>query len=134
MIEATGAVGSYASVNGLKMYYEVHGSGRPLALLEGALTTIGTSFGRMLPALAGTRQVIAVEQQAHGRTSDIVRPEHAVGMFRLLGGGVMGDMVGLPRSRLAVLPGTTHVTPVDRSDWLIPMTTEFLGAPSPKGG
>ncbi len=248
------------------MYYEVHGSGQPLVLLHGALTTIYTSFGKVLPSFARDRQVIAIEQQAHGRTadidrpfsneqmtddtaellqqlnignadffgyslgagiavqmalrhpqlvrklvvaspaydraglypemfageekmrpedlagtvwykdyvrvapdpghwpvlvakeqqltreftgvppetirsiraptliiigdSDIVRPEHAVEMFRLLGGGVMGDMVGLPRSRLAVLPGTTHVTLVDRSDWLISMITEFLDTPS----
>ena len=41
--------------------------------------------------------------------SDLVRPEHAVEMFRLLGGGVFGDMAGLPNSQLAVLPGTSHV-------------------------
>lgn len=255
----------YAPVNGLQMYYEVHGAGQPLVLLHGALSAIGTSFGRMLPALARSRQVIAVEQQAHGRTadvdrplsvagmaddtaallrylgveradlfgyslgaaialemgirhgdlvrklvlasvtytadglhpgllagldqlqpehlagtpwqeeyariaprpadwptlvakvtdlnrritnwpaeavqaiqaptmivagdSDIVRPEHAVEMFRLLGGGVPGDNVGLPRSRLAILPGTTHVTVVERADWLVPMVEEFLDAP-----
>jgi hypothetical protein len=61
--------------------------------------------------------------------SDIVRPEHTVEMFRLLGGGVVGDLVGLPRSWLAVLPGTTHVTLVDRAEWLISMITEFLDAP-----
>lgn len=260
--------GGYAPVNGLEMYYEVHGTGRPLVLLHGALTTIGTSFGKVLPSFAETRQVIAIEQQAHGRTadvdrplsyeqmaddtaallrhlevekadflgysmgggialqiavrhpdlvrrlvvaaasynseglypevleafqhlkpddlagspfeeayartapnpedwptliarvrqldrqfegwppeairsieaptllifgdSDIVRPEHAVEMFRLLGGGVAGDLAGLPRSRLAVLPGTTHITLVDRADWLFSMTTEFLDAPMPK--
>src|SRR4029453_19379780 len=48
--------------------------------------------------------------------SDIVRPEHAVETFRLLGGGVIGDLVGLPRSRLAILPGTTHITLVDPGD------------------
>jgi pimeloyl-ACP methyl ester carboxylesterase len=61
--------------------------------------------------------------------SDIVRPEHAVETFRLLGGGVAGDLAGLPRSRLAVLPGTTHITLVQRSDWLVAMVTEFLDAP-----
>jgi pimeloyl-ACP methyl ester carboxylesterase len=61
--------------------------------------------------------------------SDIVRPEHAVEMFRLLGGGVMGDLAGLPRSQLAVLPGTTHATLVDRGDWLGSMVTAFLDAP-----
>jgi pimeloyl-ACP methyl ester carboxylesterase len=254
---------SYAPVNGLDMYYEVHGSGgRPLVLLHGALSGIGTSFGKVLPLLARSRQVIAVEFQAHGRTadidrplstehladdvaallrgigvaqadvfgyslgagvaaqlgvaypelvgklvlasvslnaegmhpglldgidmlqpehlagspfqleyaaiapnpddwpvliekvkqfdrefrgwpaetfaalampvllvigdSDIIRPEHAVELFRLLGGGVAGDSVGLPRSRLAVLPGTTHVTLPDRAEWLVPMIDEFL--------
>jgi pimeloyl-ACP methyl ester carboxylesterase len=52
--------------------------------------------------------------------SDIVRPEHVVEMFRLLGGGVIGDLVGLPNSQLAILPGTTHVTLVDRADLLLP--------------
>jgi pimeloyl-ACP methyl ester carboxylesterase len=257
----------YGSVNGLEMYYEVHGAGPPLVLLHGALMTI-EDFGELLPALAATRQVIALEQQAHGRTadidrplrydqmaddtaallrqlgieradlfgysmgggialqiairhpelvrklvvaaanydpegyypevlegiqdlkpedfagspwleayarvapnpedwprllarikdldlwfegwprediaaieapalvivgdSDVVRPEHAVDMFRLLGGGVPGDLTGLPRARLAVLPGTTHVTLVERADWLASMVTEFLDAPTPE--
>jgi pimeloyl-ACP methyl ester carboxylesterase len=63
--------------------------------------------------------------------SDIVRPEHAVEMFRLLGGGVMGDLAGLPRSQLAVLPGTTHATLVERGEWLGSMITAFLDAPMP---
>ncbi len=264
------ATGRFASVNGLKMYYEIHGTGRPLVLLHGALCTIDGCFGKFLPSLAKTRQVIAIEQQAHGRTadidrpltypqmaedtatllrqlkienadfvgysmgsgialqiairhpdlvrklalaapayknfkeayhpgvfegiqnlkaedfagspwqeayakaapnpehwptliakvrqlvrefegwpaeaiqsikaptlviigdSDVVRPEHAVQMFRLRGGGVAGDLAGLPRSQLAVLPGTTHVTLVDRADWLLSMIEAFLDAPIPK--
>jgi pimeloyl-ACP methyl ester carboxylesterase len=63
--------------------------------------------------------------------SDIVRPEHAVEMFRLLGGGVMGDLTGLPNSQLAILPGTTHATLVERGDWLGSMITAFLDAPMP---
>jgi pimeloyl-ACP methyl ester carboxylesterase len=259
----------YIPVNGLKMYYEIHGSGRPLVLLHGNLSTIGTSFGKVLPNLASTRRIIAVEQQGHGHTadidrpfslehwaqnttallrhlgieqadffgyssggavaleialrspalvrklvwsggtsyrrdgfypelleagkamkpedldgspfqqayasiaphpeqwhrlvakiadfdrttqgwspeaiasikaptlliigdSDIVRPEHVVEMFRLLGGGVVGDLVGLPRSQLAVLPGTTHVTLADRAEWLVSMITAFLDAPMPE--
>jgi pimeloyl-ACP methyl ester carboxylesterase len=259
----------YITVNGLEMYYEIHGSGRPLVLLHGNLSTISTSFGKVLPKLASTRRIIAVEQQGHGHTadidrpfsleqwaqdtiallrhlgieqadffgyssggavaleialhspalvrkliwaggtsyrrdglypellaagetmkpedldgspfqreyasfaphpeqwhrlvakisdldraslgwsretiqsvkaptlliigdSDIVRPEHVVEMFRLLGGGVVGDLVGLPRSQLAVLPGTTHVTLVDRSEWLASMITAFLDAPMPE--
>ncbi|MDN7013745.1 alpha/beta hydrolase [Methanoculleus sp. FWC-SCC3] len=262
----TAAPGRYAAINRLSMYYEIHGTGRPLVLLHGALTTIEGSFGRVLPSLAATRQVIAVEQQGHGRTadidrpltyegmgrdtaellrhlgvenadvfgysmgaaialevavrhpdlvrrlvlaspaytreglypemfegietltpeafagtplleeytrtapnpedwpvliekvkqldrefqgwtadeiqsiraptliiigdSDIVRPEHAVEIFQLLGGGGAGDLTGLPRSRLAVLPGTTHITLIDRTDWLLSMTREFLDAPA----
>lgn len=64
----------YAPVNGLQMYYEIHGSGQPLVLLHGAFSAIGTSFGALLPGLAQTRQVIAFELQAHGRTADIDRP------------------------------------------------------------
>ncbi len=264
-----GHKGRYATVNGLRMYYEIHGTGTPLVLLHGAMMTIETSFGKILPTLAKTRQVIAVELQAHGRTADrdrplsyeqmaddtdellrqlgiekadffgysmgggvalqvavrhpdrvrtlvfaggasyspdgwypelleaekkmkpedftgspwqqayarvaprpehwatlvtkvkdldltfagwppeqvqaikaptllmigdadIVRPEHVVQMFRLLGGGVPGDLVGLPRSQLAVLPGTTHVTLVDRAEWLLSMVSAFLDAPMPK--
>lgn len=256
----------YASVSGLEMYYEIHGKGKPLVLIHGAFSAIGTSFGKLLPSLAKTRQVIALEMQAHGRTadidrpmtleamaddvaavlgqldlapadvfgysmgagialhlairhpevvrklvlasvtynmngvhpglmeglgemkpemmfgspwheeymriaprpedfsrlftkktqmdrqikdipaetiqaiksptllivgdSDLVRPEHAVEMFRLLGGGVFGDTpAGLPNSQLAVLPGTSHVTVVDRADWLVPMINAFLDAP-----
>jgi pimeloyl-ACP methyl ester carboxylesterase len=264
--QATGT-GRYAPVNGLNLYYEIHGQGRPLVLLHGAFSGIGTSFGQMLPGLAQGRQVIAVELQGHGRTadidrplsvklmaqdiaallehlgaepadvfgyslgaavafqlaldhpqrvrklvlmsltyqldgfhpglmegmgqlqpeflhgspfhdeylrlaprpedfprlvekiktfnanlpewteadvraitapvmivigdSDIVRPEHAVAMFRLWGGGVAGDTMGLPAARLAILPGTTHVTTAYRGEWLVPMVTEFLDAPLP---
>jgi pimeloyl-ACP methyl ester carboxylesterase len=257
--------GRYENVNGLRMYYEVHGkktSKPPLVLLHGALSATGTSFGELLPKLSKTRQVISIEQQAHGHTadidrplrvntmaddtiallrkigvpkadffgysmgagialdigvrypdtvgklvlaavtyrldglhpgllegikdlqpehlygspfheeylrtalrpedfaklvervkdlnanlpelpdsaikalkahtllvigdSDIVRPEHAVQMFRLLGGGVPGDNAGLPNSQLAVLPGTTHVTLVSRADLLLPTIPAFL--------
>jgi pimeloyl-ACP methyl ester carboxylesterase len=67
-------VSSFASVNGLEMYYEIHGTGEPLVLLHGAFSAIGTSFGEVLPSLAERRQVIALEMQAHGRTADIDRP------------------------------------------------------------
>ncbi|GHO87505.1 alpha/beta fold hydrolase [Dictyobacter formicarum] len=260
--------GNYAPVNGLQMYYEIHGTGRPLVLLHGAMSAIDTSFGKLLAGLAATRQVIAIEQQAHGRTadvdrpltmeqmaedtaallrhigveeadffgysmgagialqiaiahpklvrklvltsvtynnegfhpgllagmetlkpedlvgspfyeeyiniaprpqdwpqlvskvkqldsampdlspeviraikaptlliigdSDIIRPEHIVEMFRLFGGGVAGDVVGLPHSQLAILPGTTHVTTVYRADLLLPIIPPFLDAPMPE--
>ncbi|MEU8901398.1 alpha/beta hydrolase [Nocardia sp. NPDC048505] len=71
------APGHYADVNGLHMYYEIHGkpsSAPPLVLLHGALSGIDTDFGQLIPELSETRQVIAIEQQAHGRTADIDRP------------------------------------------------------------
>ena len=64
----------YASVNGLKMYYEIHGSGAPLVLIHGAGSTIQTSFGRVIHSFAKERQVIAVELQGHGHTPDTNRP------------------------------------------------------------
>jgi len=259
----------YAPVNGLKMYYEIHGTGQPLVLLHGAFSAIGTSFGALLPELAKTRQVIGLELQAHGRTadidrplsleqmaddtasalqhlgidqadifgysmgaavalqvtirqpqmvrklvfasasfsadgvhpglmeglgemtpdmmfgsqwhdeymriapdpdhfatffakktqmdrntkdvpaetiaaikapvlivigdSDLVRPEHAVEMFRLLGGGVFGDLAPMPPSQLAILPGTTHVSLASRADLLLAIIPPFLDAPMPAG-
>jgi hypothetical protein len=53
-------------------------------------------------------------------------------MFRLLGGGVPGDVSGLPRSQLAILPGTTYITVVDRTGWLLSMVTAFVNAPPSK--
>jgi pimeloyl-ACP methyl ester carboxylesterase len=259
--------GDYVSVNGLDMYHEVHGEGRPLVLLHGAFSAIGSSFENVLPELSESRQVIGFDMQAHGRTadidrplsmeqmaddtvaalqqlgienadffgfsmgagialqiafrhpdvvrklvlasvtykldgvhpglmeglgemepemmygspwheeymriaprpedfatlfakktqmdrqvrdlsadeveaigaptlliigdSDVVRPEHAVEMFRLLGGGVIGDLTGLPNSQLAILPGTTHASLVERGDWLASMITAFLDRPMP---
>lgn len=266
----------YVAVNGLNMYYEMHGTGTgtgsgsdvPLVLLHGGMSATGTSFGKLLPGLAQSRRIIALEQQAHGHTadidrplsmeqmaddtaaalqqlgitnadilgysvgagialqvairhpemarklvlisvtynsaglhpglqegianvtpeafagtpfyeeylqiaprpedfprlvermkqldsqvqdwpaeaiqaikspvlliigdSDIIRPEHAVEMFRLLGGGVMGDMAGLPNSQLAILPGTTHITVVHRADLLLTIIPAFLDAPMPE--
>ena len=63
----------YAPVNGLQMYYEIHGAGKPLVLLHGGGSTIETSFGRVIDSLAKTRQVIAFEQQGHGHTADIAQ-------------------------------------------------------------
>ena len=85
----------YAPVNGLRLYYEVHGrpskDGVPLVLLHGGGSTIETSFGKLLPLVSKTRQVIAFEQQGHGHTADVDRPfsfeqsaEHAVALLRYL--------------------------------------------------
>jgi pimeloyl-ACP methyl ester carboxylesterase len=257
----------YAPVNGLRMYYEIHGAGEPLVLLHGAFGAIDL-WGPILSTLAEHHQVMAVELQGHGHTadivdrplgyeqmaddvgalmehlgieradvvgysmggttglqlairhpqrvrklvavspnyrsdgyypellagllqmtpeifagtpeeaaylrhapqpedfpvlvekqkdlpqgfafpeqdvaaiaaptlliygdSDVVRPEHAVALFRLLGGGVPGDLVGLPGSQLAILPGTTHRSIVDeRADQLLTVIAPFLAAPMP---
>ena len=84
----------YAEVNGLRMYYEVHGEGRPVVLLHGGLHTIDVSFGELLPGLAEDFRIIAVDLQGHGRTEDIDRPpllEHlATDVLALL------DEVGTP--------------------------------------
>jgi pimeloyl-ACP methyl ester carboxylesterase len=65
--------GQYAEVNGINLYFETHGAGRPLILLHGGLGS-GEMFGPVLPALAERHQVIAVDLQGHGRTADIDRP------------------------------------------------------------
>jgi pimeloyl-ACP methyl ester carboxylesterase len=77
----------YVDVNGLHMYYETHGTGSPLVLLHGGVMTIDLNFATLIPALAKTYQVIAVEMQGHGRTANIDRafaPVHFA-----------GDIVGL---------------------------------------
>ena len=251
----------YAEVNGLRMYYEVHGDGKPLLLLHGSYMSIPLNWSHIIPLFAKDRQVIVAEMQGHGRTRDIprklsyeamaddvsallthlkidsadvlgysmgagvafqvairhpkqvrrlvvlsgtyshdgwwpeveasfstftpemfrgtpiqkhydslgndpahfaefvkkvinidlvpydwskevknlqlpifiaigdadgVRYEHALDLIRAKGGGKMGDIHGLPKSRLAILPGTTHIGMMQRTDWLIPMITDFL--------
>jgi pimeloyl-ACP methyl ester carboxylesterase len=251
----------YADVNGLKMYYEVYGNGKPIVLLHGSYMTIPMNWSHFIPLLAKNRKVIVTEMQAHGRTRDIsrelsyeamaddvsgllkhlkidsadilgysmgggiafqlavrhpeqvrrlvvlsgtythdgwwpdveamyvsftpemfkgtsvqkqydslgndparfpefvkkvisidlkpydwsrdvksikapifmaigdadgVRYEHALELFRAKGGGKMGDMHGLPKSRLAIIPATTHIGMMLRTDWLIPMINDFL--------
>lgn len=79
-----GTNGSYASVNGLQLYYEIHGAGEPLILLHGGLGAI-QMFGEVLPSLAQNRRVVAVDLQAHGRTADIDRPLS----FELMAGDIV---------------------------------------------
>lgn len=78
MSSAAPAKIGYAPVNGLRLYYEIHGAANPaqppLVLLHGGGDTIETSFGHVLPALARTRQIIAFEQQGYGHTADVDRP------------------------------------------------------------
>jgi pimeloyl-ACP methyl ester carboxylesterase len=253
----------YAAVNGLQLYYEVYGSGKPIVLIHGSYMNIPMNWSHIIPLLAKDRKVIVAEMQAHGRTKDISRPlsyegmaddvsgllkhlhvdsadvlgysmgagvafqvavrhpeqvrrlvilsgayahdgwwpeveasfatftpemfkgtpiqtayesmgndpahfddfvkkvisidvksydwtqevknipapmlialgdadgvryEHALELFRAKGGGKMGDLHGLPKSRLAILPGTTHIGMMQRTDWLVPMVTDFLDA------
>ena len=102
---ATAPETGFAPVNGLEMYYEIHGSGgTPLLLLHGGLFNIDLQFGALIPGLAATRRVIAVDFQGHGRTNDIDRPlasEHlasdVVALLEHLGVGqadVFGFSVG----------------------------------------
>lgn len=251
----------YADVNGLKMYYEVYGSGKPIVLLHGSFMNIPLNWSHIIPLISRNRKVIVAEMQGHGRTRDTDRPlsyegmaddvsgllkhlridsadilgysmgggiafqfavrhpeqlrrliilsgtyahngwwpeveaafgtftadmfkgtplqkqydslgndpahfpefvkkvisidlkpynwskevknikaplfmaigdadgvryEHALELFRAKGGGKMGDLYGLPQSRLAILPGTTHIGMIQRTDWLIPMINDFL--------
>jgi pimeloyl-ACP methyl ester carboxylesterase len=69
----TKGTGAYAEVNGINLYYETHGSGRPMILLHGGLGS-GEMFGPIIPTLSDGHQVIAVDLQGHGRTADIDRP------------------------------------------------------------
>jgi pimeloyl-ACP methyl ester carboxylesterase len=62
------ATSGYASVNGIKVYYEVHGEGKPVVLLHGAFMTIAMNWGELIPELSKTRKVIAIELQGHGHT------------------------------------------------------------------
>jgi len=62
------AASGYAPVNGIKVYYEVYGEGKPIVLLHGAFMTIGMNWGQLIPELSKTRKVIAIEMQGHGHT------------------------------------------------------------------
>ncbi|GAC1551321.1 MAG: alpha/beta hydrolase [Herpetosiphon sp.] len=90
--------GSYARVNGLKMYYEVHGTGEPLVLLHGGLMTIEV-IRTLLGALAVSRQVIAVELEGHGRTEDLERPLS----FEQMGDDVAALVTHLGRTPISVM-------------------------------
>ena len=67
---------SYADVNGLSLYYEEHGSGKPLVLLHGGFGA-GELFAPIIPTLAAVRRVITVDLQGHGHTADVDRPLRA---------------------------------------------------------
>jgi pimeloyl-ACP methyl ester carboxylesterase len=90
--DPTTAPGQYADVNGLHLYYETHGTGRPLILLHGGLMS-GEGFAPILPALTEHHQVILVDLQGHGRTADVDRPMD----MRLMAGDIAAliDHLGL---------------------------------------
>lgn len=77
-MSSTTTTTGYAAVNGLDRYYEIHGELEPetlpLVLLDGGISTIEVDFGKILPALAASRQVIGFGMQGHGHTADIDRP------------------------------------------------------------
>ncbi|MFE3292267.1 alpha/beta fold hydrolase [Rhodococcus sp. NPDC059234] len=91
--------GRYAEINGLRLYYETHGTGEPLVLIHGGLNTIDSAFAALLPELAETRQVIAVELQAHGHTVDIDRPMR----YELMADDVAGLVTHLGLGKTDVL-------------------------------
>ena len=98
MTAATSPLGRYAHLGDLKLYYEVHGSGRPLVVLPGSFYTI-EAMGALIPQLAATRQVIAVELQGHGHTGDIERPLR----FELLADDIAALIVHLGLAQADVL-------------------------------
>jgi len=146
------AVGHRALVNGMRMYYEVSGQGDPLIVLHGAYMNIPT-MGAIIPKLAFpalVRKLIALEKEPMAweqdvralktpvlliaGDADVVTLEHAVAMFRLLGGGIMGDMgKPLPASRLAILPATSHTAVIMQPDLLYAFIEPFLKGVTPKG-
>lgn len=139
--------GRYAWVNGGRLYYETHGTGQPLILLHGGLATGESTFGAMIPELAKTRQVIAVDLQAHGHTPDFDRPLSYEAMaddvaalithLRLdkadvlgysLGGGVVLQMA----ARTPDLVGKLAVVSAPfRSDGWVPETRAGMAAMNP---
>jgi len=122
------ALGEYAQVNGLRLYYELHGQGEPLVLLHGGLGAI-QMFGPVLPALAERRQVIAVDLQGHGRTADVDRPrrrelmaDDLAALIRRLGLGRV-DIAGYSLGGgVALLPAVRNPEVVKR---LVLVSTPF---------
>lgn len=113
----------YADINGLKMYYEVHGEGKPIVLLHGSFMNIPMNWAHIIPLLATDRKVIVPEMQGHGRTRDISRELS----YESMADDVSGLLEHLNLdSALAILPGTSHIGMMQRTDWLIPMITDFL--------
>ena len=71
LLFALPVLAEYAEVRGVRMYYEVHGAGRPVVFLHGGMNSIRTSFSKQIPVFARNHRVIAIDQMAHGRTADV---------------------------------------------------------------
>jgi pimeloyl-ACP methyl ester carboxylesterase len=135
----------YADINGLRMFYEIRGAADrakvPLVLLHGAISATGTSFGRLPDRLAQSRQVIAVEQQGHGRTADIDRPmsvqsmaDDTVALLAHLGIGQV-DMFGYSLGAGIALNIITNHPAVVRKAMLASVTFDKTGLhPAMTGG
>lgn len=140
----------YADVNGLRLYCEIHGTGEPLVLLYGGVAGLAM-LGTILPALATTRRVIAVELQGHGRTADVDRPlryetmaddiaallahlgvERADMMCYSLGGGVaLQTIIRHPdRVRTLVVMSTVYA----RAGWYTEVLEDFVSHGTGDGG
>ncbi|MFF6914614.1 alpha/beta fold hydrolase [Streptomyces sp. NPDC012466] len=123
---------AYAKVDGLEMYYELHGADsgrRPLVLLHGGVLTIGLSFGAVLPVLSATRRVVAPELQGHGHTADIARemsvPDLASDVVALLDelGIEKADVLGFSLGGLTALE--TAVRHPERVGRLVLASTHY---------
>ena len=113
----TAGTGAYADVNGINLYYETRGEGRPLILLHGGLGS-GEMFGPILPTLAAKHQVINVDLQAHGRTADIDLTTLLTRAGESVVGGVV-DVEGLALFRHSVPLGDTELSGFDRAFRLV---------------
>ena len=134
--------GSYAPVNGLKLYYEIHGPSQaaapPLVLLHGGGSTIATSFAKLLPRLAGHRRVIAFEQQGHGHTADVVdRPfdfersaDDAAALLKFLKVG-QADFLGYSNGGTIALQIAIRHPGLVRKQVLVSATFKRDGLPPP---
>src|SRR5215217_7538272 len=128
----------YAPVNGLNIYYEIHGTGEPLVLLHGAYMTIET-MGEIVPSLAESRQVIGVELQGHGHTADIDRPltyEHmaddVAALLRHLG-IEEADVFGFSMGEVSPYRSPSATLRLCAS-WLSPLPPTLARASTPKSG
>jgi pimeloyl-ACP methyl ester carboxylesterase len=126
-------------IRGLQMYYEIHGTGdaTPLVVVPGGGSTIGATYGRLLPHLARQRRVIAVEEQAHGRTSDRGRPssfeDSADDIAALLGqlGVARADVMGFSNgASIALELAIRHPAIVRRLVFASSMTRRSGTAPA----